>query len=1061
MFAIIKTYKSVFTGLIRNEFAETMRNSSITPDQNNSDLDEKFQELVKDWKIDEKDLKILNDIKADISQLEKQTQDSLKKYLRAVTSSVLENWFTIKWQDGLDALKRIAEMTSNTNLSEKLSKITISDLDGKTIAVEGDKVIVYNEWTREWFLNKDWVDIASSPFDRNSTGNDNVIDLDTANIDSYIDGLIKNNESFVTSNKNEADQKAAREVINKEVWMALKEMFILLKTDISTLNGSELNVLITKLNDSKITFNTNINIHPGHKKAFVPKIDAKILEVNVEKEVIRQILEEKKNVWVEVYNTLKLKTEFNSSLMIKLKNVNQKLKWRGEEILKVWKLSETIKDNYINEINASKTINELIIIKTNTSKFMKVLSQMGVPKSDIDSYSKDIFAALVIKEWEFRKAEVIRQQIEQKQLEKQDVSNDIAWNKEHYSKDWIKLIQEALIAKWILKATYVNRNWETVSSADGLFWKGTLSAVKKVWITDWKIWLSGLKTLGLVDSNNKAVTWLTDEMINQGNWNLNNITFEVEEVITVNNVQDTQEVITDKPVGKFTLNEWIDFSTLADGDNMEVGTFTWKDGKEHKVFITKHETDLNITLGKTGVINQYDESFTEIEVNEIKDKIQTTIDSYLSDDEKFVEQKLKLSDSKKEQLTAKWINTKEIKDGKVRFDIDNNYGVKELFYDLEEKVISSDNSDKIGDIDLWDKDLTETLLSIDATLKLLSKAEGKAYDVANDGSTVVANQEIANILENKNNEGIGFPLDSISSVMIAKATLEDGDLLLSDSDKKEKEGYRMIWIDKDKMETFTKSVDSNFQVKDTEKWIFRIDRPGSNDVNIEMKDGQFNITDDDNKIDISVSSVEIEWLKAVDTVLKAFDDLSSRESEDDYEDTTFDKYLNSLSKIETTGELLRVSTLIENGGEWVNLNKIIEKNEKEVKQKEFDKELKDRDLEWITLSISDINELSKEDWVEIDLSNIKVMNTIFSYNNETHEATRIGWKYAIDISGWNNLIIEQKNNKFIITDTDETFKIEDNKFIITDTDETFKIEDNRTLKDAIIAWGKKVHKKED
>ena len=43
MFAIIKTYKSVFTGLIRNEFSEAMGNSSITPDQNNSDLDEKFQ----------------------------------------------------------------------------------------------------------------------------------------------------------------------------------------------------------------------------------------------------------------------------------------------------------------------------------------------------------------------------------------------------------------------------------------------------------------------------------------------------------------------------------------------------------------------------------------------------------------------------------------------------------------------------------------------------------------------------------------------------------------------------------------------------------------------------------------------------------------------------------------------------------------------------------------------------------------------------------------------------------------------------------------------------------
>jgi len=44
--------------------------------------------------------------------------------------------------------------------------------------------------------------------------------------------------------------------------MAFKNMFILLKTDISKFNTAQLSELSTELEKSKNTFNNNANIHP-------------------------------------------------------------------------------------------------------------------------------------------------------------------------------------------------------------------------------------------------------------------------------------------------------------------------------------------------------------------------------------------------------------------------------------------------------------------------------------------------------------------------------------------------------------------------------------------------------------------------------------------------------------------------------------------------------------------------------------------------------------------------------------------------------------------------------
>ncbi len=210
MLYFVKNYKNLFLASIRSEFGRFaheagawQENHDIKVDSNWSKLDENFQKLVQDWKIDEKDLKTITEIQEEMKNLESETKTKLQEYLKTMTDSVLVKWFKVNWKDGFDALKRIAELTWDTELIRDLDWMEYTALDWKSIAkiTTEHKLInqfkwfdVYDQdWDRIWYL-KNWKiekHIYNNFYNDNSTENDNQINLSIPKIDTDIDSILE------------------------------------------------------------------------------------------------------------------------------------------------------------------------------------------------------------------------------------------------------------------------------------------------------------------------------------------------------------------------------------------------------------------------------------------------------------------------------------------------------------------------------------------------------------------------------------------------------------------------------------------------------------------------------------------------------------------------------------------------------------------------------------------------------------------------------------------------------------------------------------------------------
>jgi len=167
MLYIIKNYKKIIENTIINKFEgsndhwiiEKNSEQKIIKDKkdNKSKLYENFQKLVKDWKINEKDLQTIKNIKEEMEKLQKTTKEKIKTYFSDIVSPILKNWYKISTPNWLDTLKRIAELTNNNELINKLKKANIKNLEWKTIVQENNKFIIYDkEDHREWYLTDNW-----------------------------------------------------------------------------------------------------------------------------------------------------------------------------------------------------------------------------------------------------------------------------------------------------------------------------------------------------------------------------------------------------------------------------------------------------------------------------------------------------------------------------------------------------------------------------------------------------------------------------------------------------------------------------------------------------------------------------------------------------------------------------------------------------------------------------------------------------------------------------------------------------------------------------------------
>ncbi len=95
-------------------------------------------------------------------------------------------------------------------------------------------------------------------------------------------------------------------------------------------------------------------------------------------------------------------------------------------------------------------------------------------------------------------------------------------NKNKYTKEWVKLIQAALVKKWLISSMYVNSRGNEVDSVDGFFWANTLDAIKQI-AADGMIWLVALQDLGLVNDDLNPVAEFTKDMIKNYRWSVSKI----------------------------------------------------------------------------------------------------------------------------------------------------------------------------------------------------------------------------------------------------------------------------------------------------------------------------------------------------------------------------------------------------------------------------------------------------------------------------------------------------------------------------------------------------------
>jgi len=821
MFTIIKTYKSVFLGLIRSEFGRHLewgyKNQDVTEDDNGSQLDEHVQELIKNWKIDEKDLKTLESIKGDMSKLEVQTQADLKEYLKNMTLSVLQNWFKIKWQEWVDALTRIAELTGDTELLSRINWIDFKLIDGKTIVKEENTFIVYDkEWDREGFLYNDRISTARRPWDNNDIYNDNKINIKTDKVDWDIDSILSSNETYKESNDKVKKVDKEQKAIDKHNTEIMWKMFKLLKIDISKLNMTQLDDLSTELSTVSPEV---LKIHPWYKIVHLPKIEAKIWEINAEKLKVTELVKEKSDLeWkIKLFIQNNIDEPLDQTKLDAWKEeidaLNIKLKEKWEKPIDFKKIVKPqIKDLFDNMWK----IQDIQILERVTEKsnnLVKILKWLGMNPNLINTFIIKFNKKYESVKDKINQIKVIKQQTKQKKVDKIKKTSTVEPNN---------------IETTINTDIYTVVSWDT-------FWK----IAKRAWISinELKAINPDIKNISKIyvgqkiniievkDTVKVKGTIKENEKINKGNEKVK--TIEKAEQINIEVKPYTKDDII-KALKDVATHNWNEqkittYSYMLNGEKIEwdINLYSF-DGK------------LKVELDWTGhLTNLFDDVDTEIDgINKVKEWINKIVTEYQSEINKDL----------KEDFDEK--QNDKLKEAKEKAEsFPRNLGVYRDFDWKEQNIILKDVSHPwISDEDL---DTPEYLVELDNS--------GKFIDPDISFDHIPNNTEIeeakSKLLKEYNNEKEKKDQEQDKKDWDeAQEEFDKVDIWETKFDKEiEERGLEKLWLSENDIKILEKTENVHIDLSNIEKqddWSYLIDIDGPINLVVKKEANWYSFTSD-------------------------------------------------------------------------------------------------------------------------------------------------------------------------------------------------------------------------